>query len=95
MKPINVLVTTGATTKTGTLAMTFHKSAGEANPYVWFGIRPTEDLLSQPRTSFRINVCGSNKHDTNNSTIKKIWLRENNLKEVINFISIRVHQKTN
>ena len=31
---------TGAITKTGTLATTFHKPAGEANMYVRFGYSP-------------------------------------------------------
>ena len=37
LKPISVLMAAGTITKTGNLAMTFHKSAGEENPYVWFG----------------------------------------------------------
>ena len=40
MNKINVLMDTGEITKTGTLAMTFHKSAVEANPYVRFGYAP-------------------------------------------------------
>ena len=36
---------------------------------VW--IRPTENLLPHPRTSFSINELWSNKYDTHKSTIKK------------------------
>ena len=35
LKPINVLMMTGEITKIITLATTFHKTTGEANPYVW------------------------------------------------------------
>ena len=40
LKQINSLIVTGEITKTGTLATTFHKPAGEANPYVRFGCSP-------------------------------------------------------
>ena len=36
---------------------------------VW--IRPTDNLQSHPRTSFRINICWSDKYDTHKSKIKK------------------------
>ena len=40
LRPINVLMMTDEITKTGTLATTFHKPAGEVNPYVLFGYGP-------------------------------------------------------
>ena len=40
LNAINLLIARGAITKTGTLAMTFHKPAGEANQYVRFGYGP-------------------------------------------------------
>ena len=40
LKPINVLMTRCEITKTGTLAMNFHKFVGEANPYVLLVYNP-------------------------------------------------------
>ena len=40
LKTVNIFMTTSETTKTGTLATTFHKPVGEANLYVWFGYGP-------------------------------------------------------
>ena len=62
--------------KTDTLAITFHKPVGEANPYVRFGILPTDNLLSHPSISFMIIVHLSNKHYTHKSTMNKIFLEK-------------------
>ena len=40
MNPINVLIATGAITKTGTLPTNFHNPVGGANPYIQFGYGP-------------------------------------------------------
>ena len=42
LKPINLLMATGAIAKTGTLATNFHKPSEEANIYARFGYGPLE-----------------------------------------------------
>ena len=42
LKPINVLIEIGATTKPATLTTNFHKHVGKATTYVWFWYGPPE-----------------------------------------------------
>ena len=66
LNPINVLMTTGGITKTGTLATTFHKLLVEANPYVRFGYIPLEICNhTQGQVSGSINADPMNMIHTN------------------------------
>ena len=63
-------MTTGEITKTGTLAMTFHKSEGGANPYVQFGYGPlkvcnhTRGQFSGSMNSDKINMIHASQKST-------------------------------
>ena len=52
LKPINVLITKGEISKTGTLAMNLQKPAGEANEYVQFGYGPLK-ISNTPKDKFQ------------------------------------------
>ena len=66
---------TGAITKTGTLAMTFHKPAGEANPYVWFGYSPLT-IFNHTRGQVSLSM--------NSNTINMIHTSQKSTKEGLN-----------
>ena len=55
MNPINVLMATGAITKTDTLATTFHNTMGEVNPYVRFGYGP-QTICNQTQVKVSISI---------------------------------------
>ena len=67
MKPINVFIAIGAITKTGTLATTFNKPAGEANPYVWFGYAPLK--IYNHTTTLLLHFMINTLNNKNNITI--------------------------
>ena len=70
MNPINVLITTGEITKTGTLATNVHKPAGEANLYVRFGYGPltvfnnTREIVSGSMDADPINMTHTSQKST-------------------------------
>ena len=73
MNPINVMIATGEITKTSTLATTFHKPAGEANPYVWFGYVPltifnhTGEQVSGSMNADTMNIINTIKNQQKKS----------------------------
>ena len=74
LKPINVFLATGAITKNRHPCHNLPQDC-RGSKYVFpVWIRPTENLQSHPRTSFRINEHWYNKYDTHKSTINKISL---------------------
>ena len=75
MKPINLFITTGETIKTGTLVTTFHKPAGEENPYVWFGYVPLTIFNHIP-----VQVSGS----MNSNPVNMIHTSQQSIKEGLN-----------
>ena len=70
MKPINVLIAKGTITKSGTLAMIFHKPVVEENPYIWFGYGPliiyhhTRGQVSVPMNDDPINMIHTSQQST-------------------------------
>ena len=75
MKPINVLMATGAIAKTGTLATTFHNPVGESNPYVWFGYGSLT-IFNHTRGKFSESM--------NADPINKIHTSQKSTEEVLN-----------
>ena len=70
LNSLNLLMATGAITKTGTLATTFHKPEGEANPYVRFGCNPlkcfnhTQGQVSGSMNSDPVNMVHKSQKTT-------------------------------
>ena len=70
MNAINVLIVTGEIIKTGTIDMTFHKPAREANPYIRLGYIPlnicnhTQGQVSVSMNDDPINMIHPNKKST-------------------------------
>ena len=70
MKPIDVLMATGAIPKTSTLATAFHRTIGEENPYVLFVYGPlticnhTQGQVSGSMNSDPINMIHKSKKPT-------------------------------
>ena len=78
LKAINIFILTGSITKTWTLAKIFHKTAGEANLYVWFGYSPltiynnTLREVSVSMNSYPINLIHTSKQSAKQIMDKKI-----------------------
>ena len=79
LKPINIFMATGKITKTGTLATTFHRSTGEANPYVRFGYGPmtifdhTRGNFSWSMETYPINMIHTSQQSTKKRLERRTW----------------------
>ena len=71
LNPINLLITTGEIKKRQP-CHNIPKTCGGSNSICLVWIRPTYNLLTRPRASFRINERWSNKYNTHKTTINKI-----------------------
>ena len=88
MKPINVIMVTGAITKTSTLATNFHNPVGGSNPYVRFGYGPlaicyhTQGQVSGSINADPINMIHTIKQSTEKGLNKDLegYFRSSTLK---------------
>ena len=82
LNPINVLMMTGEI-KNGHPCHNLTQTYRERKIVCPVWIQPTDNFLTHPRTSFRINERWYNKYDTHKSKINKKKAWTNNLKDIL------------